>query len=104
MPLVFLLILVLMGNCCAEPTDVGNSTSPDGKVYLTIESAPDSLDAGSGALQIRDAHTKKVLGFFDWGQFGPVIEPKSATVIWKLDSSAFALTWYMARGWTGSKI
>jgi hypothetical protein len=101
--------LVLVGSAFlhlthADPITLDGSTSSDGKYFLTIEPSPDNHFYTSDTLQIRQTTTHDVIAKFDWGQFGPHISPNSAKVLWKPGSTAFALTWYMTRGWTGTEV
>ena len=83
---------------------IDNSSSPDAKYYLTFKTTTDEYQETVAKLQVRRANGDKVIGEFDYDQFSPTITPSSAKPSWNSTSTAFALTSYQTRGWTGTEL
>ncbi len=87
----------------AGVTEIKNSTSPDKKYYITVESTADDMD-GSGTLQIRGRSDGKVITSCVWQQYSTVITSESATILWKENSRAVAITWAPDKAWATSVV
>jgi len=95
-----LLVLLISSAALAENQSIpiDSSLSPDGRIELWIQPGTDE-GISSGAAQIREVKTGKLLGKFAWSGFGVKAGATSFEVIWRPDSRFFAIKWEENRGW-----
>ncbi len=88
----------------AETIPVPDSTSPDGKYRLLLQTGTrEDVEQGTGKLLIEALPGKDIVATFNWEQFGHT-STEGAVVLWRPDSRAFALSLETTKGFTDSFI